>query len=105
MIDRFGLCVKYSNAAKRSLRRQSTFATIRLRHRKTKINRTAKASLVMIFKLAQCAEKGWRKLRVHQHILELIKGIRFIDGVNEQTLNERHSPTTQTPTTDTELVA
>jgi len=62
---------------------ESTFATIRLRHRKTKNNGSAKASLVMIFKLAHSAEKGWRKLRGHQHIPELIKGIRFIDGVNE----------------------
>lgn len=84
---------------------ESTFATIRLRHRKTKNNGSAKASLVMIFKLAQSAEKGWRKLRGHQHIPELIKGIRFIDGINEHSINDRNSTTTKTPTAHTDVVA
>jgi len=74
---------------------ESTFATIRLRHRKTKNNGSAKASLVMIFKLAQCAEKGWRKLRGHQHIPELIRGIHFIDGVSEHSINNHNSTTTK----------
>ena len=85
--------------------RESTFATIRLRHRKTKNNGSAKASLVMIFKLAQSAAKGWRKLRGHQHIPELIKGVRFIDGVIEQSVDELKSSTTKSPTTHTEIVA
>jgi transposase-like protein len=84
---------------------ESTFATIRLRHRKTKNNGSAKASLVMIFKLAQSASKGWRKLRGHQHIPELIKGVRFIDGVIEQSADELKSTTTKSPTTHTEIVA
>ena len=83
----------------------STFATIRLRHRKTKNNGSAKASLVMIFKLAQSASKGWRKLRGHQHIPELIRGVRFIDGVIEQPADELKSSTTKSPTTHTEIVA
>lgn len=84
---------------------QSTFATIRLRHRKTKNNGSAKASLVMIFKLAQSAAKGWRKLRGHQHIPDLIKGVRFIDGVIEQSADELKSSATKSPTTHTEIVA
>lgn len=76
---------------------ESSFATIRLRHRRTKNNGSAKASLVMIFKLAQSAEKGWRTLRGHKHIPKLIKGIRFIDGVNEHSINDRDSNTTKTP--------
>ena len=44
---------------------ESTFATIRLRHRKTNGNGSAKASLTMMFKPAQSASKGWRKLRGH----------------------------------------
>ena len=50
----------------------------------TRNNGSAKASLVMLFKLAQIASRGWRKLRGHQHIPDLIKGVNFIDGVNEQ---------------------
>lgn len=42
---------------------ESTFATIRLRHRKTRGCSSAKASLTMMFKLAQSVSKDWRKLR------------------------------------------
>lgn len=41
---------------------ESTFATIRLRHRRTKGNGTRRASLTMMFKLAQSAQKRWRRL-------------------------------------------
>jgi transposase-like protein len=41
---------------------ESTFATIRLRQRKTRGCGSAKASLTMMFKLAQSAAKGWKKL-------------------------------------------
>lgn len=68
---------------------ESTFATIRLRHRKTRGCGSAKASLTMMFKLAQSASKGWRKLRGHTHFKDLLQGVRFIDGENEHTLKEK----------------
>lgn len=40
---------------------ESTFATIRLRHRKTKGNGTRRASLAMMFKLAQSTAKKWNR--------------------------------------------
>jgi len=43
----------------------------------------------MMFKLAQSAAKGWRKLRGHTHLKDLLRGVRFIDGENEHTLNEK----------------
>lgn len=84
---------------------ESTFATIRLRHRKTKGNGSAKASVTMMFKLAQSASKGWRKLRGHQHIPDLIRGVRFIDGINEHHLKEEELTTSQIRTIQTEIVA
>ena len=68
---------------------ESTFATIRLRQRKTRGCGSAKASLTMMFKLAQSASKGRRKLRGHTHLKDLLQGVRFIDGENEHTLNEK----------------
>ena len=68
---------------------ESTFATIRLRQRKTRGCGSAKASLTMMFKLAQSAAKGWRKLRGHTHLKDLLRGVRFIDGENEHTRNEK----------------
>jgi len=60
---------------------ESTFATIRLRHRRTKGNGTRKASLTMMFKLAQSAEKHWRRLNGHLQITLLIQGRTFTDGI------------------------
>ena len=84
---------------------ESTFATIRLRHRRTKGNGSARASLTMMFKLAQSASKGWRKLRGHHHIPDLIRGVKFIDGVNENHLKDEDSKVSQTRTIQTEIVA
>jgi transposase-like protein len=60
---------------------ESTFATIRLRHRRTKGSGSRRASLAMMFKLAQAAQKRWRRLNGHAHIIHLLEGKSFIDGV------------------------
>lgn len=63
---------------------ESTFATIRLRHKRTKGSGTRRTSLAMMFKLAQSAEKGWRRLRGHQQIIHVIEGRSFQDGILQQ---------------------
>jgi transposase-like protein len=63
---------------------ESTFATIRLRHRRTKGSGTRRASLAMMFKLAQAAQKRWRRLNGHQHITHLLQGKKFIDGIMQE---------------------
>ncbi|MBL8852871.1 MAG: transposase, partial [Planctomycetaceae bacterium] len=62
---------------------ESTFATIRLRHRKTKGSGNRKASLVMMFKLAEAAAKRWRRLDGHQHIISLLQGKKFVNGIQQ----------------------
>ncbi|MSR56043.1 MAG: hypothetical protein EXS09_22645 [Gemmataceae bacterium] len=42
---------------------ESNFATIRFRHRRKKGSSSRKASLTMIFKLAQLASRRWRRLK------------------------------------------
>ena len=64
---------------------ESTFATIRLRHRKTKGNGTRRASLAMMFKLAQSASKKWRRLTGHKKIAFVIEGREFKDGIMQET--------------------
>jgi transposase-like protein len=59
---------------------ESTFATIRLRHRRTKGSGTRRASLAMMFKLAQAAQKRWRRLNGHEKLALLLQGRIFIDG-------------------------
>jgi len=60
---------------------ESTFATVRLRHRRTKGSGTRQASLVMVFKLTQAAEKNWRRLNKPTLVLEVAQGTTFINGL------------------------
>lgn len=60
---------------------ESTFATIRLRHRKTKGSGTRKTSLVMMFKLADAASRKWRRLDGHLYIVSLLEGKKFVNGI------------------------
>ena len=60
---------------------ESTFATIRLRHRRTKGNGSRIASLTMMFKLAQSASRRWRLLNGHQLLPDVICGVRFQNGL------------------------
>lgn len=62
---------------------ESTFATIRLRHKRTKGSGSRRTSLAMMFKLAQSAQKRWRKLNGHLKIIPLLEGKKFVDGVQQ----------------------
>jgi putative transposase len=59
---------------------ESTFATIRLRHRRTKGCGTRRASLTMMFKLGLSAQRKWRRLNGHERIVSLIEGKKFVNG-------------------------
>lgn len=63
---------------------ESTFATIRLRHRKTKGNGTRRTSLAMMFKLAQSASKKWRRLNSPDKIALVLEGRSFKDGILQE---------------------
>ena len=63
---------------------ESTFATIRLRQRRTKGCGSRNASLAMMFKLGKSAEKRWRRLNGYQKIIPLIQGIIFSDGIMQE---------------------
>ncbi len=52
---------------------ESTFATIRLRHQRTKGSGSRKTSLVMMFKIAEVESKRWRRLNGYEHIIALVK--------------------------------
>jgi putative transposase len=63
---------------------ESVFATVRLRHDKTKGNGSRAACLAMVFKLMESASKGWRSLNGSPLLAEVIKGTIFIDGIQEK---------------------
>ena len=59
---------------------ESTFATVRLRHRRTKGNGTRLACLTMVFKLMESAARKWRAINGAKLLPEVIAGVRFVDG-------------------------
>ena len=63
---------------------ESTFATVRLRHRRTKGNGSRLACLTMVFKLMQSAQKRWRLLNGSNLLPDVIQGTQFIDGIKPQ---------------------
>jgi len=60
---------------------ESTFGTIRHRTRRSKGCLSRDGRLHMMFKLGQCAEKKWRKLRGFDYLAKVVTGIQFKDGV------------------------
>jgi transposase-like protein len=59
---------------------ESTFATVRLRTKRTKGSGSRVACLTMVFKLAQAAERKWRKLNGYELLGDVIRGVQFKDG-------------------------
>jgi putative transposase len=46
--------------------------------------------LHMMFKLGQCAEQNWRKLRGFDYLTKVITGVMFKDGI--ETANQDQIP-------------
>ena len=62
---------------------ESTFATVRLRTKRTKGSGTRTACLTMVFKLMQSAQKRWRALNGSERIPDVIQGVTFVNGIKE----------------------
>jgi transposase-like protein len=60
---------------------ESSFATVRHRTVRSKGCLSNKTALAMIFKLAEAAERSWRRLNGHNQLPKIILGIKFSDGI------------------------
>lgn len=67
---------------------ESTFATIRHRTRRSKGCLTRTTMLSMMFKLGQCAESKWRRLRGFKELDKVIRGVKFKNGTQVLDYNE-----------------
>ena len=63
---------------------ESTFATVRLRTNKVRGCFSAQSVITMAFKLCQCAQKRWIRLHHPQRLAEVIRGVKFVNGVEEK---------------------
>jgi len=62
---------------------ESSFATVRHRTVRSKGCLSNKTALAMIFKLAEAAERSWRRLDGHNQLPKIILGVRFTDGIED----------------------
>ena len=67
---------------------ESTFATIRHRTKRSRGCLTRDGMLHMMFKLGQCAEKNWRRLRGFDDLAKVITGVKFNDGIEVRNVDQ-----------------
>jgi len=60
---------------------ESSFGTIRHRTKRAKGCLSRDGMLHMIFKLGECAEQNWRRLRGFDYLAKVITGVKFKDGI------------------------
>jgi putative transposase len=68
---------------------ESTFATIRHRTDRVKGAFSRATLLAMLFKLAGTAEHSFRRLKGFNWLAEVIRGVKFVDGVREDQIIEQ----------------
>ncbi len=67
---------------------ESTFGTIRHCTKSSKGCLSRDGMLHMMFKLEQCAEKRWRRLRGFDYLAKVITGVKFKDGIEVTNVNQ-----------------
>ena len=70
---------------------ESTFATIRHRTKRSKGCLSRSTMLQMMFKLSECAETSWRKLRGFNDLGKVITGIKFKDGIEQKNQSNQNA--------------
>lgn len=68
---------------------ESTFATIRHRTERVKGAFSRTSLLSMLFKLARCAEDSFRRIKGFDWLAEVIRGVKFVDGVRENQIMQQ----------------
>ena len=63
---------------------ESTFSTLRHRTVRVKGAFSKDSAMAMMFQLAIEAEKSWRKIKSAERLAEIIRGVRFTDGIAEE---------------------
>ena len=62
---------------------ESTFATVRLRTAKVRSCFSSLTVLTMAFQLCRCAQKRWIRLHHPERLGEVIRGVKFVNGLEE----------------------
>jgi len=73
---------------------ESTFATVRLRTKRTKGCGSRTATLTMVYKLMKSAEKKWRRLNGFDKLVDVVNDIPYINGIRHDITNQELTQTT-----------
>ena len=68
---------------------ESTFASVRLRTQKTKGCGNVPATVTMVFKLIESAQRRWQKIHSHEKVADVWAGIKFEDGIRVEEILDR----------------
>jgi transposase-like protein len=63
---------------------ESTFSTVKLRTAKTRGCVSRVDMLAMVFKLTKTAEQKWRTLKGYRLLAQVVRGVKFKDGLQEE---------------------
>ncbi len=63
---------------------ESTFATVRLRTKRSRNCGSRETTLAMVFKLLESAQKRWKRIKGFDRLAEVIRGVEFINGESAQ---------------------
>ena len=64
---------------------ESTFSTVRHRTRRSRGCFSRKTILTMVFKICESAQEGWIRLSGFARLAEVIRGVKFVDGIIDPT--------------------
>lgn len=62
---------------------ESTFATARLRSKKTRGNWSSNMTETMVFKLLEKASSRWHRLKKHKEVEKVMAGVKYVDGLEQ----------------------
>lgn len=65
-----------------------TFGTIRHRTKRSKGCLSRGVMLHMMLKLGMCAQENWQRLRGFNYLGQVIKGVKFRDGIEVKTVDQ-----------------
>ncbi|EWH03598.1 hypothetical protein Q427_02460, partial [Halomonas sp. BC04] len=69
----------------------STFATVRLRTKRSRNCGSRATTLAMVFKLLQAAQKRWRRLKHFQKLELVVNNVKFEDGEQVTDQSDRNA--------------
>ncbi|TFZ22837.1 IS256 family transposase, partial [Stutzerimonas stutzeri] len=70
---------------------ESTFATVRLRTKRSRSCGSRDTTLSMVFKLLQSAQKRWKRIKGFDQLKLVVDNVQFQDGIQVDNQSDRNA--------------